>query len=200
MRTIARLSSDCACCHAIRWRIHNVWSSRHRTQLQEILETTPPGPTIISGDFNTTTFARGNLQRTLAAFATLALLPQPWLRRRLQQPDQPWPTPREPLFVTLQRQGFEWQQCNDRRETLDLLLKDVQEAQELPDVLRACARPVLAHVQRRTKHRLDWIAARDLQPFPRSAKTGVQWMRGDRPASDHAPIACHFKVQAPSPR
>lgn len=173
--------------------VHGTPARRCR-QMQEILDATPPGPTILSGDFNSTTLARGNLQRTAGAFAVLSLTPTPLLRRRLQQPDKPLQAPRESLFTALRGAGFSWEHSNDGQETLDLLLKDVQEAQELPRALRALARPFLSHVERRTRHRLDWIAARGLQVVPDSAATQVQWMRGDHPASDHAPIACSFNV------
>jgi endonuclease/exonuclease/phosphatase family metal-dependent hydrolase len=176
--------------------VHGTPALRQR-QLQEILDATPPGPTILSGDFNSTTLARGNLGRTIGAFALLALSPQQKLRRRLQQPDKPTAAPREPLFRALHNHGFQWQESNDGQETLDLLLKDVQEAQELPKVVRALARPLLGHVERRTKHRLDWITARDLPCLQHSAQTRLQWMRGARPASDHAPIVCSFNVSEP---
>lgn len=170
--------------------------ARRQRQMQAILGATPPGPTILSGDLNSTTFARGNLIRTISAFSMLTLLPHRELRRRLQNPDTPTQAPREPLFSELHQQGFSWQHSNDTQETLDLLLKDIQEAQELPRLLRWLAQPLLSHVERRTRHRLDWIAARGLQAVPGSATTRVQWMRGTHPASDHAPIACSFNVLA----
>jgi hypothetical protein len=148
----------------------------------------------LSGDLNTTTLARGNLWRTIAAFSVLALLPEQRLHRRLLQPDEPSSQPREPLFTALHRAGFGWEDSNDGQETLDLLLKDIQEAQNLPKELRNLARPLLAYVERRTHHRLDWLAARGIQVVPQSATTGTQWMRGPHPASDHAPIACTFRV------
>jgi endonuclease/exonuclease/phosphatase family metal-dependent hydrolase len=174
--------------------------ARRQRQMQQILQQVADGPAILSGDLNTTTFERGTLWRSVRAFATLALSSRSALERRLWRPDRPVASPREPAFAVLRQHGFAWEACNDGRETLDLLLDDVQEVQRLPSALRRAARPVLQHVERRSRHRLDWIATRGItavgDPPP---VTRTQWMRGEHPVSDHAPITCSFNVAAPGP-
>jgi endonuclease/exonuclease/phosphatase family metal-dependent hydrolase len=172
---------------------------RRLRQMQQILQQIPPGPMLLSGDLNTTTFPRGSLWRSLRAFSILAMSPATALQRRLWRPDQPERAPREPLFDALRGAGFEWEHSNDGRESLDLHLADVQEVQRLPGVLRRIAAPVLHHVEARTTHRLDWIASRGMQALGEPPPvTRVPWMRGERAASDHAPLACTFSVEEPA--
>jgi len=165
--------------------------ARRQRQMRSLMDCAPAGPLILSGDLNTTTFARGGIGRALRAFATLALTPTAALQQRLWRPDLPVADPREPLFTILRDSGLDWLPFNDGRETLDLLLKDIQEVQRLPKLLRLLGQGVLQHVERRSSHRLDWIAVRgfdSVEAMPPSSR--VEWMRGDDPASDHAPIAC----------
>lgn len=173
--------------------VHGAPETRHR-QLRRVLDEIPEGAAIICGDLNTTTFPRGSWLRTAATLATMALSPKPMLDGRLFWPDRPRQRPREPLFTELVAHGFEYAKFNTRDASLDLRLRDTHEYQVLPRFVRALASGLFRHVERRTGHRLDWIAARGFDADPlRPPYTGSSWMRGARPASDHAPISCGLR-------
>lgn len=173
--------------------VHGAPETRLR-QLRTVLEAIPEGATILCGDLNTTTFRRGAWLRTAATLATLALWPRRMLDRRLHRPEEPPLRPREPLFTELAAHGFDYSAFNTRDASLDLRLRDTYEYHVLPRFVRALARGLFRHVERRTAHRLDWIVARGFDVDPAHPPyTGSRWMRGTRPASDHAPIACGLR-------
>lgn len=177
--------------------VHGAPGTRRR-QMRKVLRAVPPGPAIVCGDLNTTTFARGSWWRTAQTLATLALSPGGPLDARLQRPDLPEHAPREQLFHELGRQGFEHRAYNDHRTSLDLRLRDTHEYRVLPGWMRWVAGGVFRHVERRTHHRLDWMAARGFEPDPaRPPYTRTRYMRGADAASDHAPIGCGLRLVAP---
>jgi endonuclease/exonuclease/phosphatase family metal-dependent hydrolase len=160
-------------------------------QIRRILAALPPGPALLCGDLNTTTFARGGGTRALRTLATMAFLPQRQLRQRLLAPHLPAGRAREPLFEALRGAGFAIEPFNDLRETLDLHFDDLHELDFLPAPLRHAAVAVLRGVERRTVLRLDWIVARGFVPDPDSAPRAVTALLHAAPAaSDHAPITC----------
>lgn len=176
--------------------VHGAPATRQR-QMRAVLQEVPAGAAIVCGDLNSTTFPRGSWLRTAKTLAILALSKQSALDRRLHWPDHPQQRPREPLFIELARHGFEHAAFNDRRATLDLRLRDTHEYRVLPGVVRHLAGGLFRHVEQRSGHRLDWIAARGFEPDPaRPPYTLQACMRGSDPASDHAPIGCGMRVRA----
>jgi endonuclease/exonuclease/phosphatase family metal-dependent hydrolase len=174
--------------------VHGAPATRQR-QIRAALQEVPRGAAIVCGDFNTTTFPRGSWLRTATTLAILALSRRSALEHRLHWPDHPEQRPREPLFVELARQGFDHAPFNDRQTTLDLRLRDTHEYHVLPGIVRSLASGLFRHVERRTGHRLDWIAARDFAAdAQRPPYTLPTWMRGADPASDHAPIGCGLRL------
>ena len=174
--------------------VHGTPERRER-QMQAALDALPRGAALVSGDLNTTTFARGTWGRSASALAVLALAPPAYLRGRLLRPHGPAGKPREPLFTVLARAGFEHAPFNDGGPTLDLRLEDVHELQSLPAPVRRLGRGLLRHVERRTHHRLDWIAARGFEPAPERAPfTLMHLARGAEAVSDHAAIGCGVRL------
>jgi endonuclease/exonuclease/phosphatase family metal-dependent hydrolase len=166
-----------------------------RVQMQTVLQAVPPSPVLLCGDLNTTTFERGNWLRSARALGTLALATPGRLDRRLLRPQDPAPEPREPLFGELERAGFDFERLNDNRPSLDLRLADVHEFRVLPSIARRLGTRVLRHVERRSHHRLDWIAARGFErASARPPFTLPHLMRGPESASDHAPIGCGIRA------
>jgi endonuclease/exonuclease/phosphatase family metal-dependent hydrolase len=179
--------------------VHGTPSAR-RAQMQTILQALPPGPALLCGDFNTTTFARGNWLRSLRALGALALATRGRLDRRLQRPQDPELRPREPLFGELERAGFEFERFNDSQSSLDLRLAEVHEFQTLPALARRLGGALLRHVERRSHHRLDWIAARGFErASARPPFTLQHLMRGPDSVSDHAPIGCGLRPAPADP-
>jgi endonuclease/exonuclease/phosphatase family metal-dependent hydrolase len=160
--------------------------------LLRALDADSTGPVILSGDLNTTTFARGGALRSAATLAALALRPRAQLRRRLVTPQRPPARPREPLFTELAAHGFAYEPFNEACETLDVRFAEVHELDAFPPLLRRPFLRLLRWVEARNAMRLDWIAARG---FAAAAPpvTLPHLMRGAHPASDHAPIACRLR-------
>lgn len=165
-----------------------------RRQVEAIVSALPPGPVILAGDLNTTTFGRGGWPRAVHAFGVLAATPPAALQRRLLRPHERRGRGREPLFDVLRRAGFEIDALNDATPSLDMRLEDLSEVDALPPLVRRLAWPLLRHVERRGRHRLDWIVARGLGAAPDAPPFALpHLMRGDAFASDHAPIGCGLR-------
>jgi endonuclease/exonuclease/phosphatase family metal-dependent hydrolase len=143
-------------------------------QMRHVLKEIGEGPVLLAGDWNTNTFDRGNAWRT---FRSLIRLLDPGVTNRTLHP-----VPYEPLFDDLQRAGFTWEGLNDDQYTCVADLSSLEDGRRVP-------RPVSGYILRRVRAlplRLDWIAARGLQP------TGPPRTITDLPAapSDHRPIMC----------
>jgi len=163
-------------------------------QMQAILAHLPPGPALLCGDLNTTSFTRGNALRAAGVLGVLALWPPGRLRQRLLQPYLPRGRPREPLFTVLSQAGLAVEGFNTTTESLDLHLQDVREYQSLAPGVRRLGQGLLRHAERRGRHRLDWIAARGFEPAPEHPPFALpHLMRGEAALSDHAPIGCGLR-------
>jgi endonuclease/exonuclease/phosphatase family metal-dependent hydrolase len=167
-------------------------------QMQTLLAAAPPGPAILCGDLNTTTFARGGVRRAARTLATLACAPRERLESRLHAPHLPIGDAREPLFDLLRASGFRVDELNGGGPTLDLRFRDVHELDGLPPAARRAVLALLRPVERRGAMRLDWIAARGFEPLPEFPPFALLHLaRGPAAASDHAPIGCKVALSAP---
>lgn len=163
---------------------------RRAAQMQVIAAALPPGPALVMGDFNTTTFARGSVLRSARTLTTLALAPQRRLRPRLLAPHLPAGSPPELLFDVLRDAGFAIEPFNAAAATLRLHFADVHELDRFPAAVRRWLLRVLRAVERRNAMRLDWIVARGFVPAPAPPFTLGQYLDGAAPPSDHAPVGC----------
>ncbi|NOT34089.1 MAG: hypothetical protein HOP12_07960 [Candidatus Eisenbacteria bacterium] len=149
-------------------------------------------PIVMSGDFNTHTFDRGEWHSALLAGLALLATPGPWLERRLLWPDRG--PMAEPLFEILRTAGFAWEPWVDFHPTLQLRIDRVDESRAFW-LLDALAHPVVAWAGRRGKLRLDWFAGRgwpDAAAAPSTRGRTLAGLDGPGKASDHAPIVAHF--------
>ena len=164
------------------------------SQMQAVLAAVPPGPAVLAGDLNTTTFRRGGPLRAARTLALLACTPRGRLHRRLLSPHLPRGAAPEPLFDALRERGFEIEPFNDDTPSLDLRFADVHELDFLAPAPRRVALRALRAVERRSALRLDWIAARGFVPAPERPPFALpHLMRGPDAASDHAPIGCGLR-------
>jgi endonuclease/exonuclease/phosphatase family metal-dependent hydrolase len=147
-----------------------------------------PRPIVIAGDFNSHTFDRGRWWDTLVGAATLALVPDGALRRRLIHPDRG--RSRERIFDELRRHGFEWERYVDREPTLQLRFERLDELRAFPDFAQKAVKGALAWAERRGQLRLDWFAGRG---WKGGGGSTVQGLDGPGKASDHAPIVAWFE-------
>ncbi len=143
-------------------------------QMQFLLEHLKESPAIIAGDFNTNTFDRGSVWRTIQGL--IALLGA-GVKTRVQRP---WMA--EPLFDFLKAEGFTWDQFNDWNPTNIADLSALEDRKYLPAFLVQLA----LKRGRELPLRLDWIACRGFKAVvPGRTLTAL-------PAepSDHLPITC----------
>jgi endonuclease/exonuclease/phosphatase family metal-dependent hydrolase len=145
-----------------------------RRQIKFILDHIPPGPAIITGDFNTNTFSRGTILHTVQSLIRL-------LRRDVQSRTLN-PALHEPLFDVLAAAGFSWQPFNDKLATCSVDLSAVEDSKYVPSPIRNF---VLSRI-RVLPLRLDFICCRGLHAV------SPGWTITDLPCqpSDHIPIAC----------
>jgi endonuclease/exonuclease/phosphatase family metal-dependent hydrolase len=145
-----------------------------RRQLRFLLSKIPPGPAVITGDFNTNTFDRGNVLHT---FRSLAYLLRADVKSRTLAP---WR--HEPLFEDLRSAGFSWEAFNDALPTCSVDLSTLEDRRYVPSPVR---RRILDRC-RVLPLRLDFITCRGLRPIlPGRTITELPC----RP-SDHLPITC----------
>ena len=119
-------------------------------QIEFILSHIPPGPAIITGDFNTNTFSRGTLPYTVQSLSRL-------LRRDVQSRTLN-PARHEPLFDVLAAGGFSWQPFNDTLATCSVDLSAVEDRKYVP----ASIRDFILSRCRILPLRLDFICCRGL--------------------------------------
>ena len=145
-------------------------------QMRFLLNHLPPGPAIITGDFNTNTFDRGS---AFHVFRSLALLAFTDVRPRLLRP---WRYER--LFEDLSSAGFSWRDSNDGQPTCEVDLAT------LDDRVPAAIRDFILSRCRFLPLRLDFICSRGLNAV--SAGRTISELPC-RP-SDHLPITCDLTV------
>jgi endonuclease/exonuclease/phosphatase family metal-dependent hydrolase len=143
-------------------------------QMKFLLERLPPGPAIITGDFNTNTFDRGSALHT---FQSLALLLRRDVTSRLLNPAM-----HEPLFGDLRAAGFRWDAFNDTLPTCSVDLSTLEDRKYVPTPLRN----FILSRHRVLPLRLDFICCRGLRALSEGRTVT------DLPCrpSDHLPITC----------
>jgi endonuclease/exonuclease/phosphatase family metal-dependent hydrolase len=145
-------------------------------QMRFLLNHLPPGPAIITGDFNTNTFDRGSVFHVFRSLALLAFMD---VRPRLLRP---WRYER--LFEDLSSAGFSWRDSNDGQPTCEVDLAT------LDDRVPAAIRDFILSRCRFLPLRLDFICSRGLSAV--SAGRTISELPC-RP-SDHLPITCDFTL------
>jgi len=147
-------------------------------QMRFIIDSLPPGPAIIAGDFNTNTFDRGSALHT---FRSLMSLLGPNVKSRVMAP-----AIHEPLFGVLRASGFVWEGFNDSLPTCSIDLSSVEDQKYVPSPLRTF---ILSRC-RVLPLRLDFIAARGVSAVnPGSTITELPCE-----PSDHLPIGCDLAI------
>jgi endonuclease/exonuclease/phosphatase family metal-dependent hydrolase len=139
-------------------------------------------PVILGGDWNTNTFRRGSLSRSVLEFLRLVTTPAETLAAQLVAPFS-----REPLFALLAAEGFAVAPCN---EAVPTVAQDLGSVEDLPALPASMARGVLRAFGlsgRVLRMRLDWIAVRGLQARGRPVTLSATGQDG-RALSDHAAI------------
>jgi endonuclease/exonuclease/phosphatase family metal-dependent hydrolase len=142
----------------------------------------PPVGVILGGDWNTNTFRRGTIARSVMEFLRLVTTPAETLAAQLVAPFS-----REPLFALLAAEGFAVEPCNEAVPTVSQDLGSVEDLAALPASLARGIDRVFGLSGRMLRMRLDWIAARGLQARGRPVTLSAAGPDG-RALSDHAAI------------
>ena len=118
-------------------------------------EANAPRPTIIAGDFNSNTFARGGMLRTFSGFARLMFSEPDKLRQAIAAPQA-----REPLFALLEKLGFTDKSFNSSDVTCYVPLKILEDSSKLPGFLTTAIARQIARYNGQLDFRLDWLIGR----------------------------------------
>ena len=128
--------------------------------LAELEKPGVPPAAIIAGDFNSNTFARGGMLRTLGGSARMMRSQTNALRREIAAPQS-----REPLFALLKQHGFTEAGFNSGDVTCYVPLKILEDSGKLPGFLAAAINQQMARYNGQLDFRLDWILGRGVQPL-----------------------------------
>jgi endonuclease/exonuclease/phosphatase family metal-dependent hydrolase len=143
-------------------------------QMKFLLKQLPPGPAVVTGDFNTNTFDRGSIFHASRAVALIAFTD---VKARVLNPSR-----YEPLFRDLSSAGFSWQAFNDTHPTCSVDLASLEDRVAAPTVVREF---ILSRC-RFLPLRLDFICCRGLTAIsPGRTITDLPCQ-----PSDHLPITC----------
>ena len=172
--------------------------------IDELEKSGTPRSSIIAGDFNSNTFARGGRWRTLRGFARMLLSNPEKLMRQIAAPQS-----REPLFDLLYRHGFTERGFNSEAITCRVPLNILEDRSRLPAIFTRIIEHRLAAYHNQLDFRLDWIIARNAQPLSDSEVidsatgtaslspqtiTGLKNERGTQ-ISDHDPITADLSIR-----
>jgi endonuclease/exonuclease/phosphatase family metal-dependent hydrolase len=143
-------------------------------QMKFLLDQLPPGSAVVTGDFNTNTFSRGNVLHLIYSLGVISFADAPARVR------SPWP--HEPLFKHLAAAGFSWDAFNDAAATCPVDLHSLEERADLPAFVRKF---VLSRCSS-LPFRLDFICGRAV----RAVSPGRTITDLPCQPSDHLPITC----------
>jgi len=176
-------------------------SRAHRHHQMKIildhLETLPPMPAILGGDWNTTTFNSQNARRAILGYWRRVFMgPRNVARNHFPHPDRYF---ERRLFGELERRGYQYEPFNQvGTGTLHYQIESIEKNTNLRDWVPEWCFPFIfwaaGRVGGKVSGRLDWFAGRDIKPA--SAPDTVQDLLDARnlPLSDHDAITMDFRI------
>jgi hypothetical protein len=176
-------------------------SRKHRKLQLEIivnhLKTLPEMPTIIGGDWNTTTFnSQTSTRAILGYFRRVAMGVRNVAKNHYPFPDRFF---ERPMFAMLERQGFEYKRFNNLGTgTLHYELESVEKNTNLRDWVPEWCFPFIFWAARRVgktiSARLDWFAGKGIEIVGEPKTIGNLKDAKGIPLSDHDAIALDFTI------
>ncbi len=176
-------------------------SRRHRHLQMKIildhLETLPALPTVIGGDWNTTTFNSQNSTRAILGYWRRVLMgPKRVTKKHFPHPDRFF---ERGLFGELERRGYDYKNLNEiGAGTLHYDVESIEKNTNLRDWVPEWCFPFIfwaaGRVGGRVSGRLDWFAGKGIEP--RSAPQTIGYLKDAHgtPLSDHDAIALDFTL------
>lgn len=178
-------------------------SRAHRRKQMRIvldhLETLPPLPTLIGGDWNTSTYNSQNSTRAILGYWRRVMMgPKRVVRDHYPYPDRYF---ERPMFRDLETRGFEYKPFNEAGVgTLHYDMESVEKNTNLRDWVPEWCFPFIFWASRRVggkfSLRLDWFAGSGIEPAEGDPPRTVPGLvNGDGvPLSDHDAITVDFTI------
>ncbi len=178
-------------------------SRAHRRMQMKIildhLDTLPALPTLIGGDWNTTTFNSQSSRRAIMGYWRRVMMgPKNVAKNHLPHPERYF---ERPMFADIERRGYEFRSLNDLGiGTLHYHVESIEKNTNLRDWVPEWCFPFIFWAANRVggsvSGRLDWFAGKGIEPTgPNATKTiGNLVDESGTPLSDHDAIALDFTL------
>jgi endonuclease/exonuclease/phosphatase family metal-dependent hydrolase len=178
-------------------------SREHRRKQMRIildhLDTLPPLPTLLGGDWNTTTFNSQNATRAIMGYWRRVFMgPKNVAKNHLPNPERYF---ERNLFGDLEKRGFDYRNLNQVGVgTLHYHLDSVEKNTNLRDWVPEWCFPFIfwaaGRVGGTVSGRLDWFAGRGIQVAEGTAPQTIGDLHDQKgtPLSDHDAIALDFSI------
>ena len=177
--------------------------AHRRLQMRIILDhldTLPKLPTIIGGDWNTTTYNSQNATRAILGYWRRVMMGvENVVRNHFPHPDRYF---ERNLFQEVESRGYDYKSLNEIGVgTLHYDVESIEKNTNLRDWVPEWCFPFIFWAARRVggrvSGRLDWFAGRGIKLAPKSKPGTVADLhdREGRPLSDHDPITVDFRLE-----
>jgi endonuclease/exonuclease/phosphatase family metal-dependent hydrolase len=159
------------------------------------LDTLPARPTIIGGDWNTTTYNSQNATRAIFGYFRRVLMGvKKVVKNHFPHPDRYF---ERRLFGELEKRGFDYKNLNEiGAGTLHYDVTSIEKNTNLRDWVPAWCFPFIFWAARRVggtvSGRLDWFAGKDIEVSGKPRTIGDLKDAENVPLSDHDAIALDF--------
>jgi hypothetical protein len=176
-------------------------SRKHRHRQMKIildhLETLPALPTVIGGDWNTTTFNSQNSRRAIMGYWRRVFMgPNRVVKKHFPFPDRYF---ERGLFGELEKRGFDYKSLNEvGAGTLHYDVESIEKNTNLRDWVPEWCFPFIfwaaGRVGGRVSGRLDWFAGKNIEAAGKPQTIGNLKDAAGTPLSDHDAIALDFTL------
>jgi len=174
---------------------------RQMRRIVEHLEGLPRLPTLIGGDWNTTTFNAQTAGHAILGYARRVLMGiRNVAKHHFPHPDRYF---EKGMFNDLARHGYEYKTLNDHGVgTLHYHVESIEKNTNLGDWVPEWCFKFIFWAARRVggsvSVKLDWFAGRDLSIAPGTRPATAQELRGEdgEPLSDHDAITVEFVLDS----
>ncbi len=178
-------------------------SRAHRKMQMQIildhLETLPELPTLIGGDWNTTTFNSQSSTRAIMGYWRRVFMgPKNVAKNHLPHPERYF---EKPLFRMIEDRGYDFRSLNNvGTGTLHYHVESIEKNTNLRDWVPEWCFPFIFWAANRVggsvSGRLDWFAGKRLKPAHAAAAQTIGDLKDENgtPLSDHDAVALDFRL------
>ena len=163
------------------------------------LETLPAMPTLIGGDWNTTTFNSQSSTRAIMGYWRRVFMgPKNVAKNHLPHPERYF---ERPMFTDLERRGYDFRTLNNvGTGTLHYHVESIEKNTNLRDWVPEWCFPFIFWAANRVggsvSGRLDWFAGNGIEPAGNTAAKTIGDLKDENgtPLSDHDAITLDFRL------